>query len=85
MLAKKNDQAFFLFQLISFFFCFLVSFLFLFNIFLIHLLFRKKFTGRIAGKKISLERSEGNKQFFSLVLSRSSHRRVFYKKVFLKI
>ena len=51
MLTKKNDQAFFLFQLISFFFCFLVSFLFLFNIFLIHLLFRKKFTGRIVGKK----------------------------------
>ena len=45
---------------LSFFF----SFLFLFNIFLIHLLFRKKFTGHIVGKKISPGRSDGNKQFF---------------------
>ena len=39
-------------------------FLFLFNVFLIHLLFRKKFPDRIVGKKISPGRSDGNKQFF---------------------
>ena len=36
----------------------------MFNIFLIPLLFRKKLTGCILGKKISAGRSDGNKQFF---------------------
>ena len=64
-LNKEERPSIFLFQLISFFFLVLfLSFLFLFNIFLIHLLFRKKFTGPIVGKKISPEHSDGNKQFF---------------------
>ena len=45
-------------------FLFFFSFLFLFSIFLIHLLFRKKFTGRIVGKKLSPGRSDVSKQFF---------------------
>ena len=60
--VKEEWPSIFLFQLISFFFFF--SFLFLFSIFLIHLLFRKKFTGRIVGKKLSPGRSDVSKQFF---------------------
>ena len=54
----------------SIFLSFFFSFLFLFNIFLIHLMFWKKFTDCIVGEKISPRRSDGNKQFFFLWLNK---------------
>ena len=71
MLTKRNNQAFFFFNrsLSRFFFLFLPVF-FLFNIFLIHLLFRKKFTDRIVGKKMwAVRRKQAFSFFFGLFAS----------------